>query len=28
VLAVLLNSPDRWWSAVGLLNHAFDAPGP
>jgi len=27
VLAVLLNSPDRWWSAVGLLNHAFDAPG-
>ncbi len=28
VLAVLLNAPDRWWSAVGLLNRAFDAPGP
>ncbi len=26
VLVVMLNSPDRWWSAVGLLNHAFDAP--
>lgn len=26
VLAVLLNAPDRWWSAVGLLNRAFDAP--
>ena len=27
VLAVMLNSPHRWWSAVGLLNHAFDATG-
>lgn len=26
VLAVLLNSPNRWWNAVGLLNRAFDAP--
>jgi len=26
VLAVLLNSPDRWWKAVGLLNQAFEAP--
>lgn len=26
VLAVLLNSPNRWWNAVGLLNSAFDAP--
>ena len=25
VLAVLLNSPNRWWNAVGLLNSAFDA---
>ena len=28
VLAVMLNSPNRWWNAVGLLNRAFDAPGP
>lgn len=26
VLAVLLNSPNRWWNAVGLLNRAFEAP--
>lgn len=26
VLAVMLNSPNRWWNAVGLLNRAFDAP--
>ncbi len=26
VLVVLLASPDRWWSAVGLLNRAFAAP--
>lgn len=26
VLVVLLNAPHRWWNAVGLLNHAFDAP--
>jgi D-alanyl-D-alanine carboxypeptidase (penicillin-binding protein 5/6) len=26
VLAVLLNAPNRWWNAVGLLNRAFDAP--
>jgi D-alanyl-D-alanine carboxypeptidase (penicillin-binding protein 5/6) len=26
VLAVLLNAPNRWWNAVGLLDRAFDAP--
>jgi D-alanyl-D-alanine carboxypeptidase (penicillin-binding protein 5/6) len=26
VLVVLLNAPNRWWNAVGLLNHAFEAP--
>jgi D-alanyl-D-alanine carboxypeptidase (penicillin-binding protein 5/6) len=26
VLVVLLNAPNRWWNAVGLLNQAFDAP--
>ena len=28
VLVVLLNAPDRWWSAVGLLDRAFEARGP
>ena len=26
VLVVMLHAPDRWWSAVGLLNRAFNAP--
>ena len=26
VLAVLLNAPNRWWNAVGLLDRAFAAP--
>ena len=26
VLAVMLNAPNRWWNAVGLLDRAFDAP--
>lgn len=26
VLVVMLNSPNRWWNAVGLLNRAFDEP--
>jgi serine-type D-Ala-D-Ala carboxypeptidase (penicillin-binding protein 5/6) len=26
VLAVLLNAPNRWWNAAGLLDRAFDAP--
>ena len=26
VLVVLLNAPNRWWNAVGLLDHAFEAP--
>jgi serine-type D-Ala-D-Ala carboxypeptidase (penicillin-binding protein 5/6) len=26
VLAVLLNAPNRWWNAVGLLERAFAAP--
>jgi D-alanyl-D-alanine carboxypeptidase (penicillin-binding protein 5/6) len=26
VLVVLLNAPNRWWNAVGLLNQAFEAP--
>ena len=25
VLAVLLNAPNRWWNAVGLLDRAFAA---
>ena len=25
-LVVMLHAPDRWWSAVGLLNRAFEAP--
>jgi D-alanyl-D-alanine carboxypeptidase (penicillin-binding protein 5/6) len=25
VLVVLLNAPNRWWNAVGLLDHAFEA---
>jgi serine-type D-Ala-D-Ala carboxypeptidase (penicillin-binding protein 5/6) len=25
VLAVLLNAPNRWWNAAGLLDRAFDA---
>ena len=25
VLAVLLNAPNRWWNAVGLLDRAFEA---
>lgn len=27
VTAVLLDAPDRWWSAAGLLEAAFDAAG-
>ena len=26
VVAVLLNAPNRWWNAVGLLDRAFAAP--
>lgn len=26
VLVVLLNAPNRWWNAVGLLDRAFEAP--
>lgn len=26
VLAVLLNAPNRWWNAAGLLDRAFAAP--
>ena len=26
VLVVLLNAPNRWWNAVGLLERAFEAP--
>jgi D-alanyl-D-alanine carboxypeptidase (penicillin-binding protein 5/6) len=26
VLVVLLNAPNRWWNAVGLLDQAFGAP--
>ena len=26
VLAVLMNAPNRWWNAVGLLDRAFAAP--
>lgn len=26
VLVVLLNAPNRWWNAVGLLDQAFEAP--
>ena len=26
VLVVMLNSPNRWWNAVGLLERAFEAP--
>jgi hypothetical protein len=25
VLAVLLNAPNRWWNAAGLLDRAFAA---
>jgi len=25
VLVVMLNSPNRWWNAVGLLDRAFQA---
>jgi D-alanyl-D-alanine carboxypeptidase (penicillin-binding protein 5/6) len=25
VLVVLLNAPNRWWNAVGLLDRAFEA---
>jgi serine-type D-Ala-D-Ala carboxypeptidase (penicillin-binding protein 5/6) len=28
VLVVLLNAPNRWWNAVGLLERAFEAPAP
>ena len=28
VLVVMLHSPDRWWSTVGLLNQAFATPAP
>ena len=28
VLIVLLNAPNRWWNAVGLLERAFDARVP
>lgn len=26
VMVVLLNAPNRWWNAVGLLDRAFEAP--
>jgi len=26
VLVVMLNAPNRWWNAVGLLNRAFETP--
>jgi hypothetical protein len=26
VLVVLLNAPNRWWNAVGLLDRAFEEP--
>lgn len=26
VLMVLLNAPNRWWNAVGLLDRAFESP--
>jgi D-alanyl-D-alanine carboxypeptidase (penicillin-binding protein 5/6) len=28
VLLVLLNAPNRWWNAVGLLDRAFEAAAP
>jgi D-alanyl-D-alanine carboxypeptidase (penicillin-binding protein 5/6) len=28
VLLVLLNAPDRWWTAVAMLDHAFSASVP
>ena len=28
VVLVMLNSPNRWWTAAGLLDRAFEAPAP